>query len=1057
MAADDPKPTPGWIDLQAVLTEELACIQEGRPPPPDPQNPPEVRIKSDAQTRWEANSEAESADRAGDSPSGKPSGKFFKDRFHVELWGLCLSGGGIRSATFALGLLQGLAEVRLLPRFHYLSTVSGGGYIGSWLSSWASRHERGIDGVVDDLNMWPEGKKIEADPLWYLRSYTSYLTPQLGLLSADTWTLVATYLRNLLLNWLVLVPLFWVVVLTPKIGLALVRLLRSDWVTGLLFDHRWWAALTAGAVGSLGLVVGMTYIFAALVQKLSGQKVKAAEEKAPAKRRIRSAFAAVVHRLSGRKLDAAEKSASAKGRTQGKFLLCCLTPVMLAALLLPLGWAWYPDYKSADRQTWLLWAVIAGVVLRFVAWAASFCIAQRRRRGVPEPAQWMTVVGTALASLATGALGGLLVWWILTTLFPGIAGAVGDAPVGSTAGALDIAIYVCFAPPLLLLAMLATEAVFIGLISRPTNDEDREWWGRAGGWLLIACLFWMGLRVLALFGPLSIHWLEAQAPVIVTTLGGVSGIITAALGFGAGSPGTPGKRAPKTLGGLLRGSALTLAATVFVCTLFAGLALAGDWILHYISSGGADTGLICTDTMMVNWLFNCGRPAAMLQQSAGLGLILKAIAALLCLAIVMQIFVSINRFSLHAMYRARLIRAYLGASNPKRHPNWFTGFDQADNLVMADIGAGDTLRSGANADGPPRYPFHILNTALNLVHGENLAWQQRKAASLTISPLHVGNRDQGYRRSETYGHRKGISLGTALTISGAAASPNMGYHSSPIIGLVMTLFNVRLGAWLGNPRRRAGDRTFDSEGPRLSAKWLLYEALGLTDNKRSYVYLTDGGHFENLGLYELVQRRCRLIVVSDAGCDPDFEFADLGNAIRKIRVDLGIEITMDKIDMHPRAAVDDHGVEAIEPGHYFATGTIRYPEWQGDKSRDGKLVYIKPGIYGSEPRDVMNYAATHPDFPHESTADQWFDESQYESYRRLGRHVAYCLLKDLNKDASIDAIIAAADPTRQPLVQAKASAIRPAGSTSRTEEAASPTTVTKIHRRPPKRWFGGAR
>ena len=149
--------------------------------------------------------------------------------------------------------------------------------------------------------------------------------------------------------------------------------------------------------------------------------------------------------------------------------------------------------------------------------------------------------------------------------------------------------------------------------------------------------------------------------------------------------------------------------------------------------------------------------------------------------------------------------------------------------------------------------------------------------------------------------RTGISLGTALTISGAAASPNMGYHSSPIVGLVMTLFNVRLGAWLGNPGRPAGDKTFDSEGPRLSARSLMYEALGLTDSKKPYVYLTDGGHFENLGLYELVQRRCRLIVVSDASCDPDFEFEDLGNAIRKIRIDLGIEILMDRIDMHPRS------------------------------------------------------------------------------------------------------------------------------------------------------------
>ena len=130
---------------------------------------------------------------------------------------------------------------------------------------------------------------------------------------------------------------------------------------------------------------------------------------------------------------------------------------------------------------------------------------------------------------------------------------------------------------------------------------------------------------------------------------------------------------------------------------------------------------------MEAWLAHCGGPAAMLAQSVGLYCIAGAIFALLIFAWFMQHFVSINRFSLHAMYRARLIRAYLGASNTNRNPNWFTGFDPADNLDMADIKAGGTKhpREG-NSNTPPRYPFHILNSALNLVHGENLAWRRRR-------------------------------------------------------------------------------------------------------------------------------------------------------------------------------------------------------------------------------------------------------------------------------------------------------------------------------------------
>src|SRR5262245_31568234 len=119
---------------------------------------------------------------------------------------LCISGGGIRSATFALGLIQGLARYGLLNKFDYMSTVSGGGYIGSWLTAWIHRH--GIPQVMKELRSSPQSPvEPEPTPVQGLREYSSYLNPKLGLLSADSWTLLATVLRNLLLNWMVLVPL----------------------------------------------------------------------------------------------------------------------------------------------------------------------------------------------------------------------------------------------------------------------------------------------------------------------------------------------------------------------------------------------------------------------------------------------------------------------------------------------------------------------------------------------------------------------------------------------------------------------------------------------------------------------------------------------------------------------------------------------------------------------------------------------------------------------------------------------------------------------------------
>ena len=290
---------------------------------------------------------------------------------------------------------------------------------------------------------------------------------------------------------------------------------------------------------------------------------------------------------------------------------------------------------------------------------------------------------------------------------------------------------------------------------------------------------------------------------------------------------------------------------------------------------------------------------------------------------------------------------------------------------------------------------------LNLVSGDRLAWQQRKAESFTVSPLHCGSFQipdaeertgpvyGSYRRTfkyggETYG---GISLGTALAISGAAASPNMGYYSSPVVGFLMTLFNVRMGWWLGNPGP-AGKNYYTSSYPKSAVYPIIAEALGWTDDHNNYVYLTDGGHFENLGLYEMVLRRCRLIVLSDAAGDPDFQYNDLGNAVQKVRTDLGIPIDFGPMKLFPRSEK--------KPGAYCAIGTIRYSAIdkaeknaldQEVKVPDGKIIYIKPAFYGDEPRDIYRYAMTHETFPQQSTGDQWFDESQFESYRKLGSYI----------------------------------------------------------------------
>jgi len=291
------------------------------------------------------------------------------------------------------------------------------------------------------------------------------------------------------------------------------------------------------------------------------------------------------------------------------------------------------------------------------------------------------------------------------------------------------------------------------------------------------------------------------------------------------------------------------------------------------------------------------------------------------------------------------------------------------------------------------------------VSGTRLAWQERKAQAFVFTPIACGSAelaqdpvtgqcDGRYICAQVYAGNEpdlglpgqGVSLATAIAISGAAASPSMGYHSSPTTAFLMTLFNVRLGAWLPNPGGKDLSRdVVQSSGPRNALAPLVSELLGLTNAEGSSVYLSDGGHFENLGLYEMIRRRCRYIFVSDAGSDPDTKFEDLGNAIRKVRIDLGVSI-----DIQTAAIVSCGTWDGKST--FFALGKIKYPTIDGyPEAAEGDLLYIKPSCVGEIPTDVRAYALKNKLFPHESTGDQWFSESQFESYRSLGEYLAYQL------------------------------------------------------------------
>jgi hypothetical protein len=486
---------------------------------------------------------------------------------------------------------------------------------------------------------------------------------------------------------------------------------------------------------------------------------------------------------------------------------------------------------------------------------------------------------------------------------------------------------------------LFSGALLVGGTSNITQDEDREWWARSGGWLLLPTVIWpIGAACILYAGP----WLDAlehEFATAATTIG--VGGVTAWLGF-----------LPKSSGGREDDpSTARPGMSEKVAAIAARLILPAFLILLCIAISHVNLAVL---RFVHGHIPHIPGPI-LLRETAPVWLM---IAVYILVSVAASCPINVNKFSLHAMYRMRLIRAYLGASNPSRDPHPFTGFDKNDDVPMCELS--------------PVKPLHIVNMTLNLVKGENLAWQQRKAAPFTSTRLHTGSCRLGYRSSKEYGGEGGITLGTAVTISGAAASPNMGYNSSPLLTIVMMLFNARLGSWLGNPRDTR--RAWAQSGPRLGIRPFLDEMFGMTDDANPWLYLSDGGHFENLAIYEAVLRRCHTIVVCDSGCDPHFVYEDLGNAVRKINIDLGIPIEF-AASGAPHAA------------RHWTTARIRYSAVDGAGVPDGVLVYIKPTLTKDEPADVRQYAAANPSFPHQTTADQFFEEPQFESYRRLGSHI----------------------------------------------------------------------
>jgi hypothetical protein len=935
-----------------------------------------------------------------------------------RITGISLSGGGVRSATFNLGLLQALAAAGKLKSFDYLSTVSGGGYVGGWWSAWLSRKERDktpgavfpppedIESERDDrrAQMESEGSQSHVDrpqikdsainasedPIHHLRLFSNVMTPRLGILSGDTWRAIAMITRNILLTWLILLPILLAAIMVGQAWFTLngdpqglTRLGFALAIPGLLFigslvcilfwmlfSRRWrtigdmWVA-TVSTLAFLSLTVfvliilgvhhfsdiptavyvalGFWFVYVSLrlifwkvvhhARWRDGDFWRNRITVLQTKTLSYSAFALVIFLFAGYGypifdflLDAG-KSAVARAGGWSAFGMAIVTAIYTAMTASPKGGG---DNAKANKKPPLLQrlAFAVGPLLLLLVLGIVLSWVGRHLYLLVLPAPNMPAVLWETASLVEFVIRGALVSGFLFLVF-----ALYELRPSQPWWKSAVVVVVWFA------------VVWAASTIAPGELKDRlvPWGSIALGLLTLALVFRAILR--------RRIWIIWYALLLAGTAIWIKVAVV---------PGNYNFSDPYLPQFVVAGGVATLALLVFELALGRGAN----------TRSIALTVIGCTIFVLIGAALGAGANGYAALTMVGL------ISTILGWVLALGWLSDPNLLTMHAFYKGRLVRAYMGASNVLRA--------KSKDSDISDAVPGDDMLLTQLRNTERGAPYHLINTMLNLVGGSDLSTQARNSDSFLMSKLFCGSIRTGYRATSEYACGS-ISLGTAVAVSGAAASPTMGAQSpSAALSALMTLFNVRLGYWAPTPSLSY----WRSGSARLWPFYTLQELIAQTTDLLPYCNLTDGGHYENTGAYTLIQRGCNLIVVGECGQDPEAHLADLGNLIRKVRIDFGAEVELD-IDV----------LRTRPPGAHVVVGKIHYGSDHAtalglpEDERTGTIVIVKPNLAGGEPVDVKQYGYLNADFPQQGTFDLWYDEAQFESYRRLGQESGQMAVK----------------------------------------------------------------
>lgn len=860
-------------------------------------------------------------------------------RYPPNAVGLALSGGGIRSATFSLGLMRSLSEQRLIHCIDYLSTVSGGGYAAAFYCSLFVPNERRGPAppptVEFDDPASEHGNRTESEQI------VKEAPPQEGakcdVLGMDFGRRAIAQLR--------------------QGGHYLAPNGTSDALfAGVIALRNWFAVAITAGMALLALFFTINFAIAALEEALS---------------------------RSGLFLDYLKHI----GLTEDRYRIWRLLLAIFALWPVCCAWAyWFTRSGNVPLSRLARPISMQTVVALLIVVLAMLWPAQRD--GWREQLRDAIIV-VALLSIAT---------YILAEL----ASFLRDRSVGATRRARN-----------------CVEAL---------AEEDRVR-NRLSRWLLRGVIVLVATAALA-----ALHWMSSEQAFrngkLVPDLGSSAWAFWI-LGFGAVAAGIliilvrsafrnmealrDGRRVTasprlRQLVALIVGGSLLALFVVFWATMAGG---ASRWITD--NPKLAWDSLAARAPYLVAWanewlLVPLDLPAGGRESALPL-LFLVSVKTALVAYLFGTIDSLLNRSSFSTFYSGRLRSAYLGATNVRRLHVPLDHDDPNDEITLAAYYGKDIVA-----------PIHLINVTINETtsRSSRVIQRDRKGKSMTIAPsgyLYPPGSPDGSLAILRRKDAEDLPLSSWMAISGAAFTTGAGHHTSLGTAMLATLTNMRLGYWWNSsnegatwPLRRTG---------------ALVQAYLLRELRASYEgtcarrwYLSDGGHYENTGTYELIRRRIPFIIASDNGADPYYEFADLVNLMRKARIDFNTEIeflddpeldalfgehplrdVFGSLDLIRRSgkqatqAAADPGAKPPKAGPYATLARIRYPDTGSEVACTGTLLLIKPRITGHELPDLIQYRDVNAAFPQQPTTNQFFDEAQWESYYRLGQLIGDMIFK----------------------------------------------------------------